>query len=93
MTQEAQVGLWDREIEDQDLEYALSVIRDHDNRAIVREVNGARKAIKAALARVELREGERLRCGRFVLVGTLRTGGGIEIPAWESVGVSAVVEL
>lgn len=91
-----QSGMWDEEIENEQLEDALSTLNGFNMQlAIFREkyatkdVNAARKLIKETIEAYsrehELAGGERLRVGRFVVTTRNRAGGGFEVPEWHKV--------
>lgn len=64
-----QSGLWDREVEDQDLEDAGLVLLDAEKRRTYREVEKAKKTVKERVAAHGLKNGERLRCGQLIFPG------------------------
>lgn len=83
LREDSQAGLFDREIESDELEGA---IEDYLNTQEDAKANAkAKKTIKSVTEQYDLREGERLRVGRFVIVGKRRSGGGFEVPAWSKV--------
>ncbi len=85
-----QTGMWDRTIEDAELENALDEMQESEE---AHQTYG--KARARMLARVrfhELRDGERVRCGEFVIEGKARNGGGFEVPAWSSITAKVVRE-
>lgn len=97
MGADPQVGMWEREIENADLEHACKVLwdaqNDSDLQAELKRINQAKQTRKDRLREVGLGAGERLRVGPFVITGVKREGGGFEIPEWESVTVSDVQRL
>ena len=82
-----QAGAFDRTIESPELEAAVDLIvswrEEHGDE--LKEVAHARATIKAVTEQYALQDGERLRVGRFVITGKLRSGGGFEVPSWSKV--------
>lgn len=93
MQADPQSAMWEKEVESEALEDALATILDDDNKQIVKRVTKARRVVKQAVEDAKLEDGERLRCGPFVITGKARNGGGFEVPAWESVVAGSVSEL
>ena len=77
---DAQGGLWDVVIENEELEHALESRQSY--------VFGHKQYVKADRAfrkmMPDLEGGTRYRIGRFVVVAKPIAGGGFEIPNWES---------
>ena len=91
---EAQLNMWDREIESPELEAAIELIMDNElDQATRKELGKARKTIKQVTEQYELEDGQRLRCGRFVITGKGRSGGGFEVPQWSKTTVGKITEL
>lgn len=86
--EDAQSAMWDREVEIEGLEEALD--KAEKAKGPARTYTAARRDLKALLKGIELQDGERVRCGRFVITGKARAGGGFDIPAWETVVVGEV---
>lgn len=80
-TRDPKPRLWDRELEDPELE---QIIEEYmDSREAAKSAVAAAAALKAKLK--ALADGDRIRCGEFVITGKARNGGGFEVPAWQSV--------
>lgn len=91
---EAQGRLWDKEIESPELEAAIELIMENQlDQATRRELGKARKTIKSVTEQYELEDGQRLRCGRYVITGKGRSGGGFEVPQWTKTTVGKITEL
>lgn len=88
-TKDAQAGFEDKTIEDGELEAALETMyhaKDDDVfRARVKKLNAAKKRVSESLQFHGIVDGQRLRCGEFILTGKARNGGGFSVPAWESI--------
>jgi hypothetical protein len=89
---DAQAGLWDATIENPGLEQLLD---EHQHAKVAARGYGRlHKDLKKRLAEVKpkLEADTRYRIGRFIVTPNNRTGGGIEIPDWESTsyGVKAI---
>ena len=91
---EAQLKMWDKEIESPELEAAIELIMENElDQATRKELSKARKTIKSVTEQYELEDGQRLRCGRFVITGKGRSGGGFEVPQWAKTTVGKITEL
>lgn len=80
-----QHGLWDREVADDAIEeYAETILQ---NRDAARAHGSAKRRLKKHLTKigVALKDGERVRVGRYVLTGKAYEGGGIHIDYWSVV--------
>ena len=92
--EESQSRLWDREIESPELEAAIQIIMDSEiDQETRKELGRARKTIKQVTEQYELEDGQRLRCGRFVITGKGRSGGGFSVPQWSKTTVGKITEL
>lgn len=84
---EPQSGLFDREIESPELEGALETLERLADAAA--EIRAAQKVLGGIKASLEIKDGERIRCGAFILTGAARNGGGFEVPAWSGVTIAS----
>ncbi len=96
--EDPQDGMFDEELEDAELEEALGTINGYAMQlAIFKEqhptrgtVNKARKLVKETIETLarerELRGGERIRVGRYVIPVVARSGGDFSVPGWSKVG-------
>jgi len=92
--EETQSRLWDKEIESPELEAAIQIIMDNElDQETRKKLSKARKTIKSVTEQYELEDGQRLRCGRFVITGKGRSGGGFEVPQWAKTTVGKITEL
>lgn len=89
--EDAQGGLWDREIESPEIEEAIT--RMFSNREAAKEYGKAREAIRRIIEEFNLGETERVRCGPYVIHGRARAGGGFSVPTWAKVGIGEITEL
>ncbi|MCK9496718.1 MAG: hypothetical protein M0R75_14670 [Dehalococcoidia bacterium] len=99
--EDSQAGMFDHVVFDEELEAACRLIADEETRKVVGEYEAAvtlrREKVRAMEATLRDKFGEgafeqggaRVRCGDFVLTVKRRTGGGFEMPEWESVGVAS----
>lgn len=85
-----QMGLSDRSIEAPEVEEALERLMTAKENGTLKALTKARKTIKAVAETYKLEDGERVRCGEFVIIGRSRSGGGIEVPTWEKVVVGGM---
>lgn len=92
-SQDMQGGLWDREIENAKLEDALATLENADNKAIAKRMRKAKALVKEVIEAEKLTDGERLRCGGYVVEGKGRSGGGIEVPMWSKVTAGKIKAL
>ena len=91
---EAQLNMWDREIESPELENAIQIIMDNElDQETRKALSHARKTIKAVTEQYGLEDGQRLRCGRFVITGKGRSGGGFSVPQWSKTTVGKITEM
>lgn len=63
--QEAQIAMFDRTIENPELEEAIERMRDAEDGA--KQYAAARKPVKEMIENMALTDGERVRVGRFVI--------------------------
>jgi hypothetical protein len=86
-----QGGLWDRTIESPEIEQAIEdmLAAQDAYRAYLK----ARKVVRTVVEEYALADGERLRCGAYVLSGKERGGGGFEVPVWKKVTLGGVQAL
>ena len=93
-TKDAQVALWDREIEGENGEaIAAQIAIMFKNEDAAKAYRHARNEMIKVVKVLDLADGERLRCGDFVITGKARAGGGFEVPVWESVTVGRIRQL
>lgn len=88
VSENGQAGMFDKTVEDPELAVACRQLLD--NEAEHRAWLAAKKTIKSKIAEYGLPEAGRLRCDGFVLYGQGHSGGGFEVPEWESVGAKVV---
>ncbi len=82
-----QSGMWDRDIEDPELEAACETLLDEDTLVVVRNHRQAIQVKKDRLKFHGIKPEERLRIGEYVIPGKLYEGGGGDkaTAAWSSV--------
>ncbi len=80
---DSQGGLFDRTIENPDLAASLAYLDDH--RMYIKGIAEAQKVIKEAQEALELEDGERVRCGDYIITGKSRRGGGFAVPTWSKI--------
>jgi hypothetical protein len=90
-TDDPQSGLFDRVIENEALE--ASCARYLFTKPGAKDHGKAKRKLYEMLNAVEVKPGERVRIGRFVIAGKARKGGGFEVPVWERTGIGSVTEL
>jgi len=96
--EDPQASMFDEEVEDEELEEALGTLNGYamqlaifkDQHPTRGTVNKARKLVKERLEHFarehELKGGERIRVGRYVLPLVARSGGDFNVPGWSKVG-------
>lgn len=100
--EDGQSGFFEHVVTDDELEAACAKIADDDLRETVKGYEAAvtlrREKVRAMkdilidkFGEGVFETGARIRVGRYVLTVKNRTGGGFEMPEWESVGVSSQV--
>lgn len=100
--EDGQTGFFEHIVTDDELEKACALIADEETRKTVKDYEAAvslrREKVRAMQPVLVDKFGEgvfdagaRIRVGGFVLTVKSRTGGGFEMPTWESVGVSSQV--
>lgn len=90
----SQIGLWDRQIEGENGEaIATQVAIMFENEGAAKAYGRAKRQMIEIVKGLDLADGERLRCGDFVITGKARAGGGFEVPTWESVTVGDIRQL
>jgi hypothetical protein len=89
-----QSGLFDREIEDKDVEQALieaiETLDDEEFREAAKARAAAKALIDETFAGMKLKDGERVRVGEYIVPVVTRTGGDFEIKPWKRVGVGPI---
>jgi hypothetical protein len=86
LKEDSQSGMFDRTIENPELEDLIEKrIENHES---AKAFTAAQRGIKKIIDTLELKDGERVRCGAYVWTSKARQGGGFEMPEWESVGIS-----
>lgn len=88
-----QTNMFDRTIEDLDLEAALEDLYSEDTQAAYKAYREAHRKVYSRLNDMEIKPDEKLRVGRFVVTGKERAGGGFEIPAWTKTGIGSIERL
>jgi hypothetical protein len=91
----SQAGLFDRTLDDEKLAteiegYLETIVSAKQAMKIVAK---ARKRLREKTPDLNLKDGDRLRIGRFVIEGRDRAGGGIEIPAWRKTIIGRIQTL
>lgn len=90
-SEEPQKNMFDRTIDDIALEEACDTFLQMRQKA--KSYGKAKKKLYELLNGLELKDGERVRIGRFVVTGKERRGGGIEVPQWTKTGIGSVSAL
>ena len=90
---EPQTGLFDRTIEDPELESFLEDLYSEEVQAAHETFKKAHKAVYDKLNQMTLEDGEKVRCGQFLVVGKQRSGGGFEVPQWTKTGIGKITRL
>ena len=85
MASKKQAGLWDREVENAELLAAAQTLSDAETIAYHKAFEAAKKTEKSILESLDLKAGERLRCGEFVWTGRLIEREDNTIPAFRVV--------
>lgn len=88
---EPQTNMFDRTIDDEALADACDTYLQMKQKA--KAYAKAKKKLYELLNGLELKDGERVRIGRFVVTGKTRSGGGIEVPTWTKTGIGSVSAL
>lgn len=89
-----QPGFYDTMVDDPELAAALDTL--DETRQANTERNAARRIVKQRIAAlverqdVEIKDGDRIRCGDWIFTYVIRGGGPIDIPEWESPGIANV---
>lgn len=86
-----QLGLFDRTVEDPQLELLLEKYLDAKDAVALHA--RVRRDIKKRVDEMTLGAGERVRCGSYVFTGAAHKGGGFEMPEWETVGIGSITVL
>lgn len=86
-----QLNMFDRTIEDEALESACA--RYLETQPAARSHGKARKTLYELLNGLNLKDGERVRIGRFVVPGKKRKGGGFSVEPWEKTGIGTIAEI
>ena len=86
-SKDEQSGMWDRDVEDPELEQACETLLDDDTLEKVRLHRQATQTKKDRLKFHGIKPEERLRAGEYVIPGKLYEGGGGDKPtaAWSAV--------
>lgn len=93
VNEQAQTTIFDKTIESPEVEEAIETLMAAKAYAKEHEVGKAQKLVKALAEQYDLQDGERLRCGAYVITGKRRGGGGFEVPVWEKTGVGRIDSL
>lgn len=92
-----QSGLFDREIDDPEVEGALveaiETLEDEEIADAIKRRAAAKALIDETLAGMKLKPGERIRVGPYVIPAVQRTGGDFEIKAWKRTGIGPIKRL
>lgn len=88
---EPQKSMFDRVIDDATLEEACDTYLQMKQKA--KGFGKSKKKLYELVNGLELKNGERVRIGRFVITGRERRGGGIEVPTWTKTGIGSVTAL
>lgn len=91
-----QPNMFDRTIEDEEFADALasqfSLQEDEAFAAKRRDLAAAKALVASKLVTHQVKAGEHIRVGRFVIAGVERAGGGFEVPAWSKVVLGDIRE-
>lgn len=85
--EDPQSGMFDHVIEDADLEGAIGEWLAYSKART--EINAIAKRIRDAKERIGIggmKDGDRVRCGKYTFEVKARSGGGFEMPEWSTVG-------
>jgi hypothetical protein len=85
-----QAGIFDRTVELPELAEALETIAEYEESG--KKYLAASNKAKAIFKGLEASDGERIRCGDFILTARARNGGGFQVPAWEGVSIGTITE-
>jgi hypothetical protein len=92
-----QGGLFDREIDDPEVEQALieaiETLEDEEIAEAIKRRAAAKALIDETLAGMKLKPGERVRIGEYVVPAVQRTGGDFEIKPWKRTGIGPIKRL
>jgi hypothetical protein len=88
-----QGGLFDRTIEDPELEAALEDLESEEIQAGFDAYRKAHKQVYDRLNTISLEHDEKVRVGRFIVTAKERRGGGFEIPAWTKTGIGSITRI
>lgn len=89
--EEPQKSMFDRVIDDENLEAACDNYMQMKAKA--KAFGKSKKKLYELVNGLELKDGERVRIGRFVVTGRARSGGGITVPIWSKTGIGSVSAL
>jgi hypothetical protein len=90
---EPQGNMFDRTIEDQELEAALEDLYSEPTQEAYKAYKDAHKKVYDRLNDMRIGPDEKLRVGKFVVTGKERRGGGFEIKPWTKTGVGSISRL
>ncbi len=82
---DAQSAFFDREVEDPVLEEAAETVLKTELTVSVRKYNKAKRTMKARVKANNLQDGERLRCGAYIIDGKERAGSAPQFDDWRVV--------
>lgn len=88
-----QGGLFDRTIEDPELEAALEDLESDDVQAGFKAYKTAHKAVYDRINLIELKPDDKVRVGRFIVTGKERRGGGFSIEPWTKTGIGSITRI
>ena len=95
--EDAQSGLFDRSIEDNEFEEAIRELKDAEGDEEFQEQLKAYRGVKALVKTKckfhELTLNERMRVGIYVITGKERNGGGFHVDGWTSIVPDQITEL
>ena len=75
-----QSSLFDRTIEDPDLEALLNELEEL--RPTIKRIAELRRSLEPKYDALALQKDERVRCGMHIIIGVERSGGGFSVDAW-----------
>lgn len=95
VNEEAQTRLFDRTVENPELEAAIADFMEQraELKEPLKELRATKKTLDGLVESVALQDDERLRCGRFVIYGKARAGGGFEVPEWRKVFAGKIEDI
>jgi hypothetical protein len=88
-----QSNMFDRTIEDPELEAALDELYSEETKAAYKAYRDAHKKVYTRLNDIKIGINERVRVGMYIVPGKELRGGGFEIPAWTKTGIGTITRI